>query len=179
MDALPAVAHYWHGEWNYTLLPAPALPAPAPPLPGALPPDLAWLACPAITGMTGPALDALTARLAGPAAALREAALDRRRGHRPRQHAPGTGPRPRITLPGKLLAAILRDRHGLPCTAIAALLGVRHELISRYTSDIRRLLRQAGYAIEPAPRPLATLDDLCRHATAAGIIIPAKIKPAC
>src|SRR5690242_16779348 len=36
LDALPAVARYWHGEWNYTLLPAPpgtipAAPAPAPP----------------------------------------------------------------------------------------------------------------------------------------------------
>ncbi len=112
-----------------------------------------------------------------PAAALREAALDRRRGHRPRQQ-PG-GRRPRLTLTAKLLATILHDRHHLPQRAIAALLGVRHELISRYTSDIRRLLRQAGHTIEPAPAALATLDDLYRHATAAGITIPAKIKTAC
>jgi hypothetical protein len=177
LDALPLVAHYWHGAWNYTLLPAPAAPAPAAP-PPAPPPDLAWLASPAITGMTRPALDALTAALAGPDAALREAARDRRRGHRPRQHHPGTGPRPRLTLTARLLAAILYDRHHLPQRAIAALLGVRHELISRCTSDIRRLLRQAGHAIEPAPRKLATLDDLYRHAAAAGITIPAKIKPA-
>ena len=103
--------------------------------------------------MTGPALDALTAALAGPAAALREAALHRRRGHRPRQQPPGTGRRPRITLTSKLLAVILRDRHGLPCRAVAVLLGIRHELTSRYTSDVRRLLRQIGYAIEPAPCP--------------------------
>ena len=179
LDALPAVRHYWHGEWNYTLLPAPA-PAPRQPAPpGPLPPDLAWLAHPAVTGMTGPALDALTAALAGPAAALREAALHRRRGHRPRQQPPGTGRRPRITLTSKLLAVILRDRHGLPCRAVAVLLGIRHELTSRYTSDVRRLLRQIGYAIEPAPRKLTTLDDLYRHATTAGITIPAKIKPAC
>ena len=129
--------------------------------------------------MTGPALDALTAALAGPAAALREAALHRRRGRRPRQHAPGTGRRPRLTLADKLLALILRDRHGLPCKATAALLGVRHELTSRYTSDIRTLLRQAGHVIQPAPRKLATLSDLCRYATAHGITVPAKIKPAC
>jgi hypothetical protein len=179
MDALPAVAHYWHGDWNYTLLPAPpAAPPPARP-PGPPPPDLAWLAHPAITGMTRPALDALTAQLAGPAAALREAALHRRRGYRPRQQPPGTGRRPRITLAARLLAAILRDRHGLPCHAVAALLGIRHELISRYTTDTRRLLTQIGHPIQPAPRQLATLDDLCRHATAAGITIPAKIKPAC
>jgi hypothetical protein len=179
MDALPAVAHYWHGDWNYTLLPAPA-PAPCQPAPpGPPPPDLAWLTHPAITGMTRPALDALTAELAGPAAALREAALHRRRGYRPSQQPPGTGRRPRITLAGKLLAVILRDRHGLPCHAVAALLGIRHELTSRYTTDIRRLLTQAGHAIKPAPRKLATLDDLYRHATTAGITIPAKIKPAC
>jgi hypothetical protein len=179
MDALPAVSHYWHGEWNYTLLPAPPGPPAAPALPAAPGPDLAWLACPAITGMTGPALDALTAALAGPAAALREAALHRRRGRRPRQHAPGTGRRPRLTLADKLLALILRDRHGLPCKATAALLGVRHELTSRYTSDIRTLLRQAGHVIQPAPRKLATLSDLCRYATAHGITVPAKIKTAC
>ena len=179
MGALPLLCHYWHGEWNYTLFPAPPAAPPQPAPPGPPPPDLAWLAHPAITGMTGPALDALTAALAGPAAALREAALDRRRGRRPRQQPPGTGRRPRITLPAKLLAAILRDRHGLPCRTVAALLGIRHELTSRYTSDIRTLLRQIGYAIEPAPRQLATLDDLCSHATAAGITIPAKIKPAC
>ncbi len=177
MDALPLVTHYWHGEWNYTLLPAPPAAPPQPAPPGPPPPDLAWLAHPAITGMTRPALDALAAVLAAPAAALREAALDRRRGHRPRQQ-PG-GRRPRLTLTAKLLAAILHDRHHLPQRAIAALLGVRHELISRHTSDIRRLLRQAGHTIEPAPATLATLDDLYRHATAAGITIPAKIKTAC
>jgi len=178
LDALPAVAHYWHGEWNYTLLPAPAaLPGTPPPAPP--PPDLAWLIHPAITGMTGPAFDALAASLAGPAAALREAALDRRRGYRPRRQAPGTGRRPRITLAAKLLAVILRDRHHLPCRAIAALLGIRHELASRYTASIRRLLHQAGHVIQPAPHQIATLEDLRRHATAHGIQIPAKIKPAC
>src|SRR5882672_5406810 len=99
MDALPLARHDWHGEWNYTLHPqaatAPAAPpAPAPRRPARPRPDLAWLAHPAITGMPGPALDALTAALTGPAAALREAALDRRRGYRPRQIAPGTGPAP-------------------------------------------------------------------------------------
>jgi hypothetical protein len=177
MGALPLVCHYWHGEWNYTLLPAAARPAPRP-APAAPPrPDLAWLAHPAITGMPGPALDALAAALAGPAAALREAALDRRRGHRPRQ-LPG-GRTPRITLTAKLLAAILHDRHGLPHKATAALLGVRHELICRYAGDIRTLLRQAGHPIQPAGRKLATLDDLYRHAAAHGIPIPAKINTAC
>jgi hypothetical protein len=180
MGALPAVAHYWHGEWNYTLLPAPAAPAAPAARPGSPPPPgLAWLLHPAITGMTGPAFDALTAQLTAPAAALREAALHRRRGCRPRQQPPGTGRRPRITLTAKLLATVLRDRHGLPCHAAAALLGIRHELTSRYTTATRRLLHQAGHTIEPSPHQLTTLDDLCRYATTHGITIPAKIKPAC
>jgi hypothetical protein len=178
MDALPLDRHDWHGEWNYTLHPAPAAPpgpATRPPRPG---PDLAWLTRPAITGLPGPAFDALAAALAGPAAALREAALDRRRGHRPRQ-AHGHGRRPRHTLPGKLMAAILHDRHGLPQKAIAALYQTTPEVISRHTGDIRRLLAQTGNTIQPSPHKLATLDDLRRYATDHGIHVPAKIKPAC
>ena len=141
-------------------------------------PDLAWLTRPAITGLPGPALDALTAALAAPAAALREAALDRRRGHRPRQ-AHGHGRRPRHTLPGKLMAAILHDRHGLPQKQIAALYQTSPTAISRHTAGIRRLLAQAGHTIDPAPHKLATLDDLCQYATEHGIPVPAQIKPAC
>ena len=150
---------------------APAAPPrrPAPPRP-----DLAWLAHPAITGLTGPAFDALTAALTGPAAALREAPLARRRRYRPRR-GHGTGGPPGLPLAAQLTAVILRDRHGLPCKAIAALTGIRHEHISRYTSEIRTLLRQAGHAIQPAPRKLATLDDLYAHAAAHGIPTPAKI----
>jgi transposase len=184
MDALPLARHDWHGDWNYTLHPRPAAPA-APPAPARPPartparpgPDLAWLACPAITGLPGPALDALTAALAGPAAALREAALDRRRGYRPR-HGHGTGGHPRHTLATKLSAAILHDRHGLPNKAIAALYQTSPENISRHIGDIRRLLTQTGNTIQPAPATLATLDDLYRYAAQHGII-PADIKPAC
>jgi hypothetical protein len=178
MDALPLTRHPWHGDWNYTLRPrAPAAspaPAPAPPAPPR--PDLAWLAHPALTGLDTRHLDALTAALAGPAAQLREAALNRRRGDRPRQ-LPGNRRRPALTLTGKLTAAILHDRHGLPQRAIAALYQVRHEAICRHVGDIRLLLHQTGHTIEPGPPKLTTLDDLYRYATAHGITIPAKIKP--
>jgi Rhodopirellula transposase DDE domain len=178
-DALPLARHDWHGEWNYTLHPAPPAAAPAPrPAPARPGPDLAWLTRPAITGLPGPAFDALAAALAGPAAALREAALDRRRGHRPRQ-AHGHGRRPRHTLPGKLMAAILHDRHGLPQKAIAVLYQTTPEVISRHIGDIRRLLHQTGNTIQPSPHKLATLDDLYRYVTDHGIQLPAKIKPAC
>ncbi len=178
LEALPLARHDWHGEWNYTLHAAPpaaAGPAAAPPRPA---PDLAWLARPAITGLPGPAFDALTAALAGPAAALRQAAADRRRGYRPRR-GHGRGGRARHTLPAKLAAAILHHRHGLPQKQIAALFGTSPAAISRHIGDIRRLLAQTGNTIAPAPHTLATLDDLYHHATAHGITIPAKIKPAC
>jgi hypothetical protein len=185
MDALPLARHPWHGDWNYTLHPRAAAPASAPPPATARPaasrsrPDLAWLAHPAITGLPGPALDALTAALTGPAAALRQAALDRRRGYRPSQIAPGTGRRPQITLTAKLTAAILHDRHGLPQRAIATLYQTRPEDISRHIGNIRRLLHQTGNTIQPAPHKLTTLDDLYRHAAEHGIPTPAKINTAC
>jgi len=176
LDALPLARHPWHGEWNYTLLPAPPAPPAAPrPRPA---PDLAWLACPAITGLPGPALDALTAALAGPAAALRDAARDRRRGYRSRR-GHGAGGRTRHTLPGKLAAAILHHRHGLPQTAIAALYQTSPADISRHIGDIRRLLAQTGNTIQPATSKLATLEALYRHAAAHGIHVPDKIKTAC
>src|SRR5438876_1730073 len=180
MAALPVSRHPWHGEWNYTLLPAPAAPpapaaAPGPARPG---PDLAWLTRPAITGLPGPAIDALTAAPARPAAAPREAAAGRRRGHRPRP-GPGAGGRTRHTLAGKITAAILHDRHGLPQKAIAALFGTSPAAISRHIGDIRRLLAQTGNTIQPATSKLATLDDLRQYATEHGIHIPDKIKTAC
>src|SRR5690349_20875693 len=74
LDALPLARHDGHGDWNYTLHPQPRPARPAPPaVPRAAArpaPDLAWLARPAITGLPGPAFDALTAALAAPAAAL-------------------------------------------------------------------------------------------------------------
>jgi hypothetical protein len=42
----------------------------------------------------------------------------------------------------------------------------------------RTLLRQAGHTIQPAATKLTTLDNLRDYATAHGITIPAKIKPA-
>ena len=68
--------------------------------------------------------------------------MDRRRCHR--QIGPGTGRRPRIALTAKLLAAILRDRHGLPQRAIVALYQIRPEDFIRHTGNIRRLLHQTG-----------------------------------
>jgi hypothetical protein len=181
MAALPLRRHDWHGEWNYTLHPhtGGTHAAAAPALPAQPRPDLAWLAHPSLTGLTARGLDALTAALATPSGQLREAGLNRRRGDRPRQIGAGTGRRPLLTLTGKLTAAILHHRHGLPQRAIAALFQVRPETINRHIGDTRQLLRQTGHAIQPSPRKLATLDDLYRYAAEQGIPTPAEIKAAC
>jgi hypothetical protein len=56
--------------------------------------------------------------------------------------------------------AILHQRLALPQTAIAALSGVRPETVNKRIRDIRQLLDQAGYTIQPGPHRLASLEDL-------------------
>jgi hypothetical protein len=108
-----------------------------------------------------------------------EMSLDKRRGHRPRLIALGVGLRPVLTLADRLLATILHQRLALPQTAIAALSGVRPETVNERIRDIRQLLDQAGYTIQPGPRRLASLEDLSNLAAAEGIVAPAEIKTAC
>jgi hypothetical protein len=155
----------------------PASGAPAPfdqPSPG-----LAWLAHPALAGLTAREWDALITTLMMLHDQQREADLDTRRGHRPRLAAPGTGRQPVLTFADRFLATILHQRLALPQVAIAALFNVRPETINRRIRDIRKLLEQTGYAIQPGPHRLANLDDLYRLAAAEGIAIPSGIKTAC
>lgn len=113
MDALPLTRRDWHGDWNYTLRPedydraAGALDRfdqPSPDL--ALPPGADRL--------QASQWDALTAALMALHDQQRETSLDKRRGHRPRLAAPGTGRRPVLTLADRLLAATLHQRLALP-----------------------------------------------------------------
>jgi len=179
MSALSLGRHGWHGDWNYTLHPsaqaAQLLPSP----PSAQPrPGPAWLRHPALTGLTSRQWDALTAALAAPSDQLREATLARHRHYRPRQIAPGSGRRPKLTLPDRLAATLLHHRHGLPQKTLAGLFAVRPETLNRHIGDIRHLLHQAGHTITPSPHQLTTLGDLYRYATAHGLTIPAEIKTA-
>ena len=57
--------------------------------------------------------------------------------------------------------------------------GVRPETINKRIRDIRQLLEQPEYAIQPGPHQLASRDDLYTLATAAGIVIRPDIKTAC
>src|SRR6202043_2778600 len=99
--------HRFHGEWNYTLLPAwraapPPPPDPAPRPAAALAPVVSALASPELTGLPRPALAALAASLELRWAAAREQRLHLDRGH-PRQAATGPAAPFRYTLETLLL----------------------------------------------------------------------------
>jgi hypothetical protein len=180
MSALPLSRHDWHGDWNYTLHPREYDQLSGVPDPFDQPsPDLAWLCHPALTGLPAGEWDALIATLMTLHDQQREASLDKRRGHRPRLAAPGTGRRPVLTLADRLLATTLHQRLALPQVAIAALFSVRPETINKRIRDVRQLLDQAGCTIQPGPHRLASLDDLYKLARSAGIDTQSKIKTAC
>src|SRR5437773_1724295 len=170
----------WHGGWNYTLRPEAYDQAAGAPDPFDRPsPDLAWLCHPALTGLPAQEWDALIAVLMSLHDQQRETNLDKRRGHRPRLAAPGTGRRPLLTLADRLLATVLHQRLALPQVAITALFGVRPETINKRIRDIRQLLEQAGYTTRSGPHRLASLEDLHRLAITEGIVIPSEAKTAC
>lgn len=180
MDALPLQRHDWHGDWNYTLRPQAYAQVNDAPDPFDQPsPDLAWLCHPALTGLTGPDWDALIATLLTLHDQQREAHLDKRRGHRPRMAAPGTGSRPILTLADRLLSTLVHHRFGLPQVAIAELFTVRPETLNRRIRETRQLLQQAGHTIQPSPHRLPTLEALYDLAAVEGITLPSKIKAAC
>jgi hypothetical protein len=187
MDALPLDRHDWHGDWNYTLhprehgdweytirRPRPGQPASAPDPFDQPSPGLAWLCHPALTGMPPAEWDALITTMTTLHGQQREASLDKRRGHRPRQAAPGPGRRPVLTLADRLLAAVLHYRLGLSQATIGVLLGVRPETVNKRLRDIRELLDQAGATIQPGPRRLASLDELYDLARSSFIDISAQ-----
>jgi hypothetical protein len=180
MEALPLSRHDWHGDWNYTLHPHDYDQAAGIPDPFDRPsPDLAWLAHPALTGLPPQRWDALLAALMTLHDQQRETTLDKRRGHRPRLTAPGTGRRPVLTLAGRLLATVLHQRLALPQVAVAVLLSVRPETINKRIRDIRQLLEQAGHTIQPGQHRLTSLDDLYQLAATQDIAIAVEIKAAC
>jgi len=180
MGALPLTRHDWHGDWNYTLRPEPYDQISSAPGPFDQPsPDLAWLHHPALTGLPAQQWDALITTLLTLHDQQREVSLDKRRGHRPRLTAPGTGRRPILTLADRLLATVLHHRLALPQVAIAALFSVRPETINKRIRDVRQLLDQAGHTIQPGPHRLASLEDLYKLTAAAGINTPSEIKTAC
>ena len=169
--------HRFHGEWNYTLLPA-WRPAPDPQPEPAPPPQaaaraavLAALASPELTGLSRPDLAALAASLELPWAAAREQRLHLDRGH-PRQARTGPAAPFRYEIQAYLLAAIYHHRLGMPASHIATLLGAHHTTIAPAVQAISTLLGTGHPALAPGPARVRTPSDLRRHAATAGITIP-------
>jgi hypothetical protein len=182
LEARALTRHAFHGDWNYTLLPA-WRPAPDPrPQPAPAPDDAARaaildaLASPALTGLPRPALDALAASLELPWAAAREQRLHLGRG-RPRRTRTGPAAPFRYDLRACLLAAICRHRLGMPVTSIAALLGAHHATIGPAIGTITSLLGTGHPALTPGPARIRTPAELRHYATATGITIPSPPPP--
>ena len=172
--------HRFHGDWNYTLHPAPVMP-PRPPAPpvltpaaaasAALAPVVAALASPELTGLSRQDLAALAASLGLSHGAAREQRLHLERGHSRRAR---TGPAAPFKYPleTQLLAAIYHHRLGMPYTHIAALIGAHYSTIAGQPRR-RRLPGTAHPVLAPGPVRLRTPADLRHYAATAGITIPA------
>ncbi len=153
----------FHGEWNYTVLPAPRPgpeqePEPAGPDP-ALPAALAALAgLPHLHAQAGMAWQA-----------DREHRLALARG-RPRLRSTGQGIR-RLAPETVLAAAACHIRLGMTWTLLAQVLGVHHSSISVPGGDAVSLLQQLGITPEPGAPRIRTAAALRDHAAALGITI--------
>ncbi|HUY45117.1 MAG TPA: ISAzo13 family transposase [Streptosporangiaceae bacterium] len=176
MAALPLHRHEWHGDWNYTLHPRPPAP-PQPPEPRPGRGERPSWAHPALTGMTAAAWDQLTATLAIPYQAQREAARHIARGGPATRRRAGGHPQA-MTLAEKTLVTIIRQRLAVPRPVLAGLFGVAPNTIATAERQVRPLLARAGHTTEPATTPLTTLADLTAYAASHGITLTPKTKPA-
>jgi transposase len=176
MAALPLRRHDWHGDWNYTLFPAPPAPAPAPaPLPGRG--ERPGWAHPALTGMTASDWDQLTAALAVPYQAQLEAGRHIARGGPATRRRAGGHPAA-MTLAEKTLVTIMRQRLGVPRSVMADLFGVSANTIATAERQIKPLLERAGHTPRPATARCTTLAELTAYAASHGITLTPKTKPA-
>src|SRR5262249_53615592 len=182
LAALPLDRHDWHGDWNYTLHPAPAQPAGGGDS-GHLPaarhsPDRAWLHVPALTGLTPAQWDELIEKLSVARHAQREAALHQRRGGA-RRVAAGTGRKAVLTPSDRAAITLLALRFSAPGPVLAHLFTVTTTTINNVIRQTKPLLSLTGHRIEPASTQLTSLTEFVRFAAGAGIPVPEQIKSAC
>jgi hypothetical protein len=165
----------FHGEWNYTLLPAPR-PAPEPgPGPGparAARVPRAALNHPALTGVPARDMTALAAALQPQFEARLQLQYRIRHGRRAsaaRSGAPNAGRR--LDATDHVLALRLRTHLNLPFKAVAALLGVDPATASHAAALAAELLRAARITLPdtpPAGNLPRTPGELLAYAAAAG-----------
>jgi Rhodopirellula transposase DDE domain len=154
----------FHGEWNYTVLPAPR-PQPEPePEPGPAP-DLEGLA--ALAGISD--LPALLAAVAVAFDAAREQRLHLGRG-RARAKASGGGPT-RLPFSAIVTAAACRQRLRIPFRLLGEILGAHESTVSLAVGRAIPVLEQHGITQQRDGPRIATLGELHEHAQTAGITI--------
>jgi len=179
MQALPLTRHDWHGDWNYTLHPeAPRTPATAAQAPKPARRDSTSWAHPALTGIPAAEWARLTAALAVPYQAHREARLHIARGG-PARRKPAGGYPPALTVDEMILATVLRARFRLPQRVLAELFGVVTGTIANAEAQIRPLLNQARHTIEPAETTFKTLAELTAFAATHQVTLIPGAKAAC
>jgi hypothetical protein len=159
--------HGTHGEWNYSIRPAPAGPQPEPPAAPPPGPDLEALA--ALAGIGD--LEALLAAVAVPWQAAREQRLHLDRG-RARRKASGSTPW-RLPFEAIVTAAACHQRLRMPYRLLEQLLGAHESTISLATRRVTPLLAAHGITPRDSGTRISTLDELHRHAAAAGITLTA------
>jgi transposase len=159
VDCLPLHRHGWHGDWNYTLDPAPPA-RPPPPAPPRQPERTHW-AHSALTGLTRAGWDQLTAAPASP-----------------RPARPHRGHPPALTRAEQILATLLRQRFATPRTVLAELFGVTYGTIAKAERQATPLLRQHRCLTRPGPAPLKTLAALTSYAARYNIDLTPKRKAA-
>jgi len=177
MTALPLDRHDWHGDWNYTLRPEPPAAAPPPPPPAREPEHPDW-AHPALTGLDASDWNQMISALTVPHRAQRDADLYIRRGGPPARKPAGGHP-PALTLAEQALVTVLRQRFRTPQHVLAELFGVVTGTIAKAERQARPLLEQYGPQIKPARKPIKTLAELAAYASAHGVDLTPKPKPAC
>jgi hypothetical protein len=121
--------------------------------------------------------DQLTTALALPYQAQREAEMHIARGGPATRRRAGGHPQA-LTLAEKTLVTILRQRLAVPKPVLAELFGVSTGTIATAQRQITPLLERAGHKIKPATTRLTTLADLTAYASAQGITLTPKTKPA-
>jgi transposase len=149
MAALPVSRHPFHGDWNYTLHPAAGHTAGPP---AGHDQERRPTGLPELTGLTPAELDGLIAQLA----ALRQAQREQRARSHPAsdaRHKPRSGRPPLFPFPDRVVATVLHLRLSLPDDTLAHLLGTSRSTIGRALTEIRDLLDQHEYHIEPVTAP--------------------------
>jgi hypothetical protein len=139
----------FHGEWNYTVRPAPAGPPPEPPPPPAQPaPDLETLAAEAGIGDLAALLEAVTL----PWQAAREQRLHLDRGHARRKDS---GCTPLLPLAAVITAAARHHHLKATYRQLGDLLGVHESTVSLAVRRITPILQQQGITAR-RQKPAAT-----------------------